>query len=83
VELYISAKDEKSGFGKCWNLGWLNRINDQDSGKIYFIMQSHAIMPLMSGFGSTNRNLPELFPGKEVPKIIFKLRWPGLPHNLS
>jgi hypothetical protein len=40
-------------------------------------------MPSRRGFGFQNRNFGGFSPGKEVLKTIFKLRWPGLPHNLG
>jgi hypothetical protein len=52
-------------------------------GKICFFRKSHAIMRLMRGFGSKNRNLRGFSLGKEVPKTILGPRWPRLPHNLG
>jgi hypothetical protein len=57
--------------------------NAQIFEKIIFSREFVLSWRPMRGFGSKNRNLPGFSPGKEVPKTIFKLRWPGLPHNLG
>lgn len=55
----------------------------QKSEKKLFSYESYAIVPWLGGFGPQNRNLGVFFLDKEVPKTIFKLQWPGLPHNLG
>ena len=43
----------------------------QNLGKICFFRRSHAITPMISAFGSENRNLRGFSPAKEVLKPIF------------
>ena len=45
-------------------------------------MENYAIMPSLKGIRVKKRNFLEFSLGKDFPKIILRLRWPRLPHNL-